>query len=269
LINESMSKLLNVKIGVPQGSILGPILFLLYINDLPKCSTFLSLLFADDTTLLMSHTDIHQLIQTVNQEFYKVVSFLRMHKLSLHPDKTKFMIFSNSPQVKNMEINIAINFNNLNENHPTLISSITPVTQDDEIPAIRFLGVFFDPNLSFNYHIKLLSSKLSRAMYMLRSAKNLLDYESLRSIYYALFHSNLIFGLPIYSCTASKNLKKITSLQKSAIRVITKSKYNAHTEPLFKKCSILPIDKLIYFFNIQIMQQYKQGFCHHPSTTPG
>jgi len=95
---------------------------------------------------------------------------------------------------------------------------------------------------------------------MLRSAKNLLDYESLRSIYYALFHSNLIFGLPIYSCTASKNLKKITSLQKSAIRVITKSKYNAHTEPLFKKCSILPIDKLIYFFNIQIMQQYKQGF---------
>ena len=95
---------------------------------------------------------------------------------------------------------------------------------------------------------------------MLRSVKNLLNYESLKSIYYALFHSNIIYGLPIWSCTNQSNLNLIFKMQKKAIRIVSNSSYNAHTEPLFKKCTILPLEKLVTFFNLQIMQHYKQGF---------
>jgi Reverse transcriptase (RNA-dependent DNA polymerase) len=98
-INGFNSKLLSIKIGVPQGSILGPLLFLIYINDLPLCSRFLSLLFADDTTLLIAHENFDILIQMANVEFKKVTDFFRFNKLSLHPLKTNCMIFSSNKNV--------------------------------------------------------------------------------------------------------------------------------------------------------------------------
>ena len=88
-VNGSNSLLMNVLLGVPQGSILGPLLFLIYINDLPLCSELFALLFADDTTLLLSDSNIENLIKKVTVEFKKVPDYFRSHKLALHPDKTK------------------------------------------------------------------------------------------------------------------------------------------------------------------------------------
>jgi Reverse transcriptase (RNA-dependent DNA polymerase) len=251
---------LDISIGVPQGSILGPLLFLIYINDLPNCSEFLTLLFADDTTLLLSHSDIDILIQLVNIEFRKVVNFFRCHKLALHPSKTKFMLFSNSQTAKSKSIEIVINFNNSNEHNAALIFPIERVSANSSTPAIRFLGVFFDENLNFKYHIKLLVSKLSKALFILRTSKNYLTPRAMKAVYYALFHSNLIYCIQIWSCTPQSNLNPITVLQKKAIRLISNAKYNSHTEPIFKNLSILPFNKLILFFNLKLMQQYTQGF---------
>jgi hypothetical protein len=245
---------------VPQGSILGPLLFLLYIKDLPNCSEFLAFLFADDTTLLLSHTNIDFLIEWVNREFRKIVYFFRLHKLALHPLKTKFMLFSNSHVVKSGNYEIVMNFNNVNENDRHLIFPIERVSANSPVPAIRFLGVYFDENLNFKFHINLISSKLSKALFIMRSVKNFVTPMALKSIYYSMFHCNLIYCIHIWSSTAPSNLNHITVLQKKAIRLIANQNYNAHTEPIFKSLAILPFPNLITFFNLQFMQHYFQGF---------
>jgi hypothetical protein len=108
-LNGKCSSLLNILLGVPQGSILGPLLFLIYINDLPAASSLPSSLFADDTKLFASGPDIHALTAFVNEEFQKVVQYFRLHKMALHPSKTKFLLFSNSTAVENNPREIYIN----------------------------------------------------------------------------------------------------------------------------------------------------------------
>jgi hypothetical protein len=82
----------------------------------------------------------------------------------------------------------------------------------------------------------------------------------MKAVYYSLFHSNLIYCIQIWSCTPRSNLLPISTLQKKAIRLISNSNYNAHSEPIFKEQAILPFEKLILVFNLQTMQFYTQGF---------
>jgi hypothetical protein len=101
---------------------------------------------------------------------------------------------------------------------------------------------------------------LSKALYALRSSKKFLTAQARKSVYYALFHSNLIYCIHIWSSTSPSNYKHVISMQKKAIRLIADKIFNAHTEPLFKSLEILKFTDLVSFFNLQFMQQYNQGF---------
>jgi len=260
-LNGKSSNLLEILLGVPQGSILGPILFLIYINDLPLSSLLKSLLFADDTALLASGSNIEELNRFVNSEFQKVVYYFRKNRLSLHPEKTKFMIFSNSVNVKKDPPQIFANYNNLNgPEDANLVYPIENITVNSTVPAIRYLGVYFDPQLNFKYHIKIISNKISRMLYFYRQVKNILTEKAKRFLYFSSIHSHLIFAIHIWSCTPDSNLNPLILKQKMAIRILNDAPYNAHTEPLFKSCAILPLKSLSEYFKIQFMQKFTQGF---------
>ena len=256
-LNNINSSLMEIILGVPQGSVLGPLLFLIYINDIQLHTELETSLFADDTALLKSHSNLSILAENVNKEFQKVVTFFRSHKLALHPEKTKFMIFTNS-KIQNFP-EIFINFNDINtpnELPPIKMSCINC----EESPHFKFLGVFFDPALNFKKHISYISSKLSKSLYFLRAGKHVLNEKSLKMFYYATFHSHLIYANQIWTSTFDSNLKEIIVKQKYAIRIIANCKYNAHTEPIFKKLNILPFPMLTEYFKLQFMQNYVQGF---------
>lgn len=100
---------------------------------------------------------------------------------------------------------------------------------------------------------------MSKALYVMRTVKNLLSTTALKALYYSLFHCHLIFCLPIWSTTSKKNLSTLFKLQKSAVRIVNHSRYNEHSEPIFKSLKILPLESIILYSNLQIMFRFKNN----------
>ena len=185
------------------------------------------------------------------------MDFFRSHKLALHPAKTKYILFTNSSVARSKNVDIFLNFNNNGDpQNVNLISPLTRVTIDSEIPAIKFLGIFIDPSMNFKFHIDSLIGKISKSMYYLRRVKHVLTTNALKSVYYSTIHSHFIYAIHIWSCSNPSNLNRLFLKQKMALRIVTNSSFNAHTEPLFKKLNILPLSKLIEYFKLQFMHRY-------------
>jgi len=157
-------------------------------------------------------------------------------------------------------VHILCNNNNNDSNDPSLIKHLPIIANNDDIPAAKFLGIYFDSNLSFKYQISCLKKKLSKALYILRSVKNMLPKNSLKLIYYTVFHCHLIYAIQVWSCCPQNLLSDLFKLQKAAVRIICDKKYNEHTEPLFKMEEILPLPDLVNFFKIQFMQRFIHDF---------
>ena len=157
-VNGSNSSCLNVTCGVPQGSVLGPLLFLIYINDLPRSSSKLTFyLFADDTNIYYESNNLDMLQRTVKIELKKVKMWLDVNKLSLNIDKTNFIIFK-SPHHSITEA-VSIKIGNL------------PIRKTS---YVKFLGVLLDENLSWKYHLTELSKKLARTCGMFFKVRHFL-----------------------------------------------------------------------------------------------
>jgi hypothetical protein len=263
-INGSLSSTKTLNISVIQGSILGPILFLIYINDLYTASKLLKLMFADDTAGLASHNNINDLITFVNTELKKIARWFRANKMAVNVSKTKFIIFHTKGKKIPPNISLTYDDNEPDQNNPELINTIERVHINHPIKqnrAYKLLGVYFDETLSFDYHIQHLISKLNRSLYCINKSKNFLTKPALKSLYFALIHSHLSYCPIITSCATSQNLKKLFTTQKKAIRIITSSNYNAHTDILFKNLKILPLNKLFLNAKLLFMHSVIYDYC--------
>ena len=160
---------------------------------------------------------------------------------------TKLMLDSNIPNTP---------FN------PDLIFEIERIHNSHANPSLRsfkLLGIHFDEHLNFNANTNALISKLSRSIFFINRVKHTLTPKALKSLYTSFFHSHLLYCTNIYTCTSQTNISKIFLQQKKAIRIITKSSYNAHTAPLFERLDILPLDKVITHAKLTFMHSVYYG----------
>ena len=258
-INGNISTPQHINISVLQGSILGPILFLCYINDLPNATELLTFLFADDTSGLLCGDNLNELIIKMNLEINKLANWFRANKMALNVSKTKFIIFHTKGKKFNFEEN-SIVYNENEIGKPVDLNLITPLERiHDQHPqkdcrAYKLLGVHLDETLSFQFHANFLHNKLSKALFCINRAKNFLDAKSLKMLYFALFHSNLIYCIGTLSSMSKSNATKIEKIQNKAIRAISLAKYRDPVNPLYHELNILPYNLL--------QKQVKLHFMH-------
>jgi len=228
---------------------LRPVLFLCFINDLPKATDLFTVLYADDTTLLDSGIDLPTLMARVSSELTKMAEWFQCNKMALNISKTKYIIFHVPAKKVDNSLTLCIDTNLPNTPHkPELVTEIERIHNTHTNPnsrSFKLLGIYFDENLSFNHNTTALISKLSRAIFFLNRVKHTLTPTALKSLYTSFFHSHLLYCANIYSCTSQTNINKIFLQQKKAIRIITKSNFTAHTEPIFTRLHILPLDKIL------------------------
>jgi len=197
-------------------------LFLIYINDLNKAIKFCKVHhFADDTNLLHVNRSIKSLNKYVNYDLKNLTTWLNANKISLNVSKTELIIFKPKNKPLDFELKIKINGKRL-----------------EHTPYVTYLGVKIDENLTWNFHIDNLSAKLNRANAMLSKIRHYVDKKTLKSIYYSIFQSHLI-----YSCLSwAQNLsaiKRLVILQRKAIRLMEFLPRRSHTSKKFNEIGII------------------------------
>ena len=228
-IENAKSQLLEINTGVPQGSILGPLLFIIYINDISQYrDKFDFIAYADDTTLSttlnkFSESENMNISDLINLELYKINEWLEINKLSLNAKKSRFMIF----HMPNKHITL-----------PILKISNTHIVKVNEF---NFLGLTLDTKLDWKRHSNNTSNKISRTIGVLNKLKNVLPQHIKTIIYNTLILPHLNYCILCWGFKCNR----VFALQKKAIRIITCSRYNAHTEPLFKTIKLLKFSDLL------------------------
>jgi hypothetical protein len=152
-------------------------------------------------------------------------------------------------------VSIFLNNNNDDQIDQKNIFQLSQVFSTDQVPAIKYLGVYFDPQLNFKFHIDYVSKKISQALFTLRSAKKFLPKQALKTLYFSLVHCHLVYAVEIWGSTLSSYLNVIFLKQKAALRIVSGEKYNAHTEHLFKKLGILKFNDLCLLSKLKLMFQ--------------
>ena len=222
--------------GVPQGSVLGPLLFLVYINDLNRCIRFSTTRhFADDTNLLFTIDYSKQRnrnpMRKLNIDLKSLNQWLLANKISLNSTKTELIFFRNK---RTSKPNGKIKLNGV---------------KLSETDNVKYVGIIFDEYLNFQRHIKILNAKLKRANNLIAISRHYLTHKLLLQIYYGQFYSHLTYGCQLWGQNENA-LEQTISQQNKAVRLISFAHYQADSNPLFKNLKLLKLTDIVKYSNI-------------------
>ncbi|KAL0868710.1 hypothetical protein ABMA27_008153 [Loxostege sticticalis] len=241
------SQLLFKKTGVPQGSILGPLLFLLYVNELPNATSHKCILFADDTTIIVKSDGNTSLDSVANTALTNIIEWLEAHDLRINLQKTKIMQFRTYRSSKQ-------HYNILYDNNKI-----------DEVESYKFLGVNIDTHLNWKEHIDIVCRKLQRFTFALKNVRQNISIEAALTAYHGYVSSVLSYGILLWG--NSVEVERALLVQKRCIRALSNIWYLDSCKPYFKKYNILPLPCLYIREACMFVKSFPYYFKTRQNTT--
>ena len=224
VIQEKTSDTHCISHGVPQGSVLGPLLFLIYTNDIKNSTTEELRLFADDTNIFISHHDPKVLKAKAEHTLSNIKDWFDANKLKVNTTKTDYSIFTTSTTLE-QELN-TLNFNN---------------SKIHRSKSCKFLGLTLDDKLNFNEHTENLLNTLTKTGTAFKLIKNHVCHKDKHKLYNAYFNSKIKYGLETYGLTSNKNLKILQRQQNRTLKIFFNKDRRTRTKELHKELNILMI----------------------------
>ena len=255
-VNGHNSAIRDMKHGVPQGSILGPLLFIIYINDIPETATFAKfILYADDANIIITADTIEAVSNKLAKLIEKLVNWVKYNGLALNLKKTKYMIFSRS--------------RNIDLPSPIVVDKIRIERKSET----KFLGVIIDETLNWTRHVNTVLSKMSRYVGIMFKVKKYLPITARIQIYHSFVQSHLNYCSLVWGFTCKSNIEAIFSKQKKGLRAVIPGFINyrykngetaGHTKFAFLKYNILTIHGIVTLNTLLFIRKVR----HFPSQLP-
>lgn len=237
--NNILSGPIEVNLGIPQGSVLGPILYILYTNSITKTFTNLNIsMYADDVSLIFENRTLNDL---------EIDSFLKLTNL--------FQYFNNNNLHVNANKSNCINFSKSNQSD----QNVNILMNDFEITCeseAKYLGLIIDDSLSWTPHINALCTKVSSQLFLLTRFSKYQNCFLMQLIYTSLIESRLRYGIIVWGSTSRSNFLRVFRLQKRAIRIIVGTRRGAHCRNFFKTLGILTLPSL-YILEVLMFYRFK------------
>ena len=221
LVNGSLSRICSLKCGVPQGTILGPLLFLIYINDLPNCLTSCqSRMYADDTHITYADVDGNSIQLNLNRHLGNLNKWLISNKLTLNNAKTEFMVIGSRQKLSTLS----------SQPEPSIDNVLL-----EKVTSVKSLGTFIDENLRWQTHIDKLSKKIASGIGAIKRIRDFVPTPTLHCIYNALIQSQFDYCNIVWGNCGKTLFDRLQKLQNRAARVLTFSRYDAYANRLFRQ----------------------------------
>ena len=223
--NQLHSELKHIKYRVPQGSSLGPLLFLIYVNDLQNVVNCTPRIFADDTCLIFQASNPFILQGIISKKLKNLNIWCCANKLTVNPSKSNVLVIS-----------------------PKLIHDFTEqltVSYDSfqiySVKSAEYLGLIIDNRINFYEHIKVLECKIACSVGILTKLKTIIHKQNLLQLYYTLVHSHLTYEISIWGSTYPSHLQNLQKLQNKALKAICNAPCRSPAKPLYTQLNIFQI----------------------------
>lgn len=237
-VNDIFSETQIIKTGVPQGTVLGPLLFLIYINNIGKIFEECSVIaYADDTALLFSGNSWDEVYEQAERGVKALYSWLSDGLLALNFTKTFFMTFSASLADQPTQTTIKIH-------NPLCTQSICNCPQIERVDKMKYLGIFLDQNLKWDEHLAFLNKKIRNIFYKFFQLREILNKQMLKIVYYSLVESNLRYCITVWGGAYNNVFRIVMTCQNLILKIMYRKPFNYHSTDLYKNCDILKVRNL-------------------------
>ncbi|XP_077976386.1 uncharacterized protein LOC144432146 [Styela clava] len=239
--NSFSTNICVMKHGVPQGSLLGPLFFLAYINDMSRClKSSESIMFADDTDLILHGENLEDLFTVANYELANIHSWMLVNKLSLNANKTKFVLFHPS---KHKSVSCT---------KPLLLNG----NEIERVKEIKFLGVIFDENLSWKSHILHVIGKTKRNLAVAAKVSQCVNQSALLAMFQSLLLSHIRYCCSVWLHGNKTLVSKLQSICNNFLRILFRKGKRESVNHFYKKLNILKVEDIMKFEVLSLVHDF-------------